>query len=251
MTFQIVKAKKNAGKKSLPGILYCHGGGGYSLHPRHETYFLARMATESDVVFFSLDYRLAPETKAPGGYEDCIVAMNHLLGNAEKFCLDTTRFCMGGTSGGGYIALGTQILMQKKGIKNPFKTLFLLCPMLDTINGEVEEWEIFQKPISIQEFKLHATDYEAQDKANDTLLFPGRISVQDARKLPGVVLQTSERDSIRRSTHDIIPTLKKAGVYLDHMDYAGVDHGFMMTSSQEKKDLFFVDMAKAIQAYVM
>jgi len=60
------------------------------------------MASMVDVVFFSLDYRLAPENKAPEGFKDCKVAAEHLLANSDKYCFDTKRFCMMGLSGGSH-----------------------------------------------------------------------------------------------------------------------------------------------------
>ena len=58
------------------------------------------------------------------------------------------------------------------------------------------------------------------------MLFPGKISVEECAKLPPAVVMTSEYDLIRRDAKDLISKLKEAGTYLDHMDYAGVHHGF-------------------------
>ena len=62
MMFEIIKSKKNAGEAKLPGILYCHQGAGVMGKPAFENAILCRIALESDVVIFNLDYRLAPET---------------------------------------------------------------------------------------------------------------------------------------------------------------------------------------------
>ena len=69
--------------------------------------------------------------------------------------------------------------------------------------------------------------------------------------MPGIILQTSEFDYLRRETHLIIPKLKEAGVYVDHMDYAGEAHGFHVILAVSKADLFFNDWSKAIQKYVL
>ena len=45
--------------------------------------------------------------------------------------------------------------------------------------------------------------------------------------------------------------MKEAGIYLDHMDYAGVGHGFQMDADDSSGELWFQDMKKAIDAYLI
>lgn len=86
---------------------------------------------------------------------------------------------------------------------------------------------------------MHATDFEKQDKENDFNLFPGRISQEDAKKLPPVILQKSEFDMLRGDTDEIIPKLQQAGVYADHMDFAGVAHCFYLFADEPNADIFY------------
>ena len=77
------------------------------------------------------------------------------------------------------------------------------------------------------------------------------MTVEDAQKLPKVVLQTSEWDFVRQETHIVIPLLKKAGVYLDHSDYARLPHGFGPTYEVfgSDSDNWFYDTSNAIKKY--
>ena len=107
--------------------------------------------------------------------------------------------------------------------------MFLWCPMignnfLKVPENTVADWEKKNWFISRDSFTMLATNMEEQ--INDPLLYPTEITVEEAKLLPGVILQTSEFDYLRRETHLIIPKLKEAGVYVDHMDYAGEAHGF-------------------------
>ena len=87
---------------------------------------------------------------------------------------------------------------------------------------------------------MHSDDIEANLK--DPLLFPIILEEEEMKKLPKCVLQTSEFDYIHRDVHQIIPKMKNAGIYLDHLDYSGVGHGFQYDADQPKHELWFKDM---------
>ena len=55
------------------------------------------------IVIFSVDYRLAPETKCPKNVLDFYCALRYIVDNAESLGVDPGRLAMGGESGGGYI----------------------------------------------------------------------------------------------------------------------------------------------------
>ena len=94
--------------------------------------------------------------------------------------------------------------------KIKLKSMYLLSPMLDNTvaRRKFEEWEKFAERFVNEEFKLHATDFEKQEKENDFNLFPGRISQADAKTLPPTILQKSEFDLLRYDVDEIIPKLK-------------------------------------------
>ena len=63
----MIRAKANKDKTGMCGQIHFHGGGGVLMEAAAENDVCARIATMTDVVMFNVDYRLAPETKAPGG----------------------------------------------------------------------------------------------------------------------------------------------------------------------------------------
>ena len=48
----------------------------------------------------------------------------------------------------------------------------------------------------------------------------------------------------------MIPILKKAGVYKDHMDFAGVFHGFFLIENDSQTTLYFKDWKYTIENYL-
>merc|ERR1719494_845270 len=57
--------KEIAGKKANPAIIYAHGGGVVAGTADQMKPILSHLACKLGVVYFNVDYRLAPETKCP------------------------------------------------------------------------------------------------------------------------------------------------------------------------------------------
>ncbi|GGC06675.1 esterase [Novosphingobium endophyticum] len=114
----------------LPVFLNIHGGG-YVFGTAADTGpGDVRTASELGCLVVSVDYRLAPETPAPGSVEDCYAALEWLYRNGEELGLDRTRFAIGGQSAGGGLAAALALLARDRGeIELCFQ--LLVYPMLD------------------------------------------------------------------------------------------------------------------------
>ena len=66
---------------------------------------MIRWAHKYKCVTFNVDYRLAPETKIPGGARDFMHVFLHVYNNASKYNIDKSKIVIAGDSGGGYICL--------------------------------------------------------------------------------------------------------------------------------------------------
>ena len=62
---------------------------------------------------------------------------------------------------------------------------------------------------------------------------------------------TSEFDLIHRDVHMFLPKAKEAGIYLDHLDYSEVGHGFWYDFKEPKLDLWFEDMKQVFATYLI
>ena len=58
------------------------------------------------------------------------------------------------------------------------------------------------------------------------MLFPGRMSVEDASKLPKTCITTSEFDTVRRCARRFAETLKESGKFLGILEMPGCPHGY-------------------------
>lgn len=92
---------KTSGNKSRPVILYAHGGGqivGNRFLGVEQ--MLDMVKNVGDVVFASVEYRLAPEHRAPAGAHDCYAAAVYLADHATELGIDASRILIYGVSGG-------------------------------------------------------------------------------------------------------------------------------------------------------
>lgn len=160
----IIRAKANKDKTGMCGQIHFHGGGGVLMKAEGENDVCARIATMTDVVMFNVDYRLAPETKAPGGAQDAVAAAKYFHKAAAEYGVDENKLTMCGVSGGSHIAFGAGLILGREGSKI-IKNLFLWCPMignnfLKAPENTVSEWEKKNWFISKDSFDMLATDKE-------------------------------------------------------------------------------------------
>jgi acetyl esterase/lipase len=115
-------------------LVWVHGGGYVLGTADIDDLLCRRIATESGAVVVSVDYRLAPETRAPGPVEDCYAALRWTHANAESLRVDRERIAVGGASAGGGLAAALAILARDRA-EVPISFQFLVYPMLDDRTG--------------------------------------------------------------------------------------------------------------------
>lgn len=115
---------------SLPVILHIHGGGYVMGWPEGGSGANIRTAQTLGCMMVVPRYRLAPETVAPGGLEDCYAGLKWLYNNAASLGIDTTRIAVAGESAGGGMAAALAIYARDKG-EVPICFQSLMYPMLD------------------------------------------------------------------------------------------------------------------------
>jgi len=70
---------KSAPRTNRPTLVFYHGCGGIAGSVRSYAYMVNRYAVEADVTIVSVDYRLAPESKAPAAFYDGYAALKWTL----------------------------------------------------------------------------------------------------------------------------------------------------------------------------
>jgi len=149
----------NDGKGKKPTLLYIHGGG-WVEGSKDERALNVLPYVYRDWVVISINYRLAKDAKAPAAVDDCLVALEWIYANADKYDIDTDRIVVSGGSAGGHLALltgmlreGDQLCGGKLTVGNTRKVAAIVnwYGVTDfTINPHPLEW--FGEDIDLEEF---------------------------------------------------------------------------------------------------
>lgn len=172
----------------------------------------------------SVDYRLAPEHKAPAAVEDCVAAYRWALGFAAE--LGASRIGVGGDSAGGNLAALVALRSRDEGIAQPALQV-LLYPVLD-LSEETQSRKLFSEGFFLSrrdrdwftELYLGGTDAAA----DDARLSPLRAA--DLSGLAPALVITAGFDPLRDEGNAYAEALRSAGVAVDHRQFDALTHGF-------------------------
>ncbi len=117
--------------KSLPALLYFHGGGFVIGGIETDDALCRRIARLAGCAVVSVAYRLAPEHRFPAAVEDAEAAYRFLLDEAPALGIDPKRIAVGGSSAGGNLAAVVCQLARDAKLPQPFHQL-LVYPLTDS-----------------------------------------------------------------------------------------------------------------------
>ncbi len=209
-----------------PTVVFFHGGGfvigDLETHDDH-----ARLlCRDVDAVVVSVDYRLAPETPFPGGYDDCLAAYRWVVEHAADLGGDVTRLAVAGDSAGGNLSAAVALAARDAG--SPLKAQLLLYPAVDFVQGEDHRSRVENASgyfLTAEDMRWFG-DHYLSDVAHAE---DPRASVLKAPDLSGVapaVVATAEFDPLRDEGDAYAAALETAGVPVLHRRYDGLIHGF-------------------------
>ncbi|MDN3017038.1 alpha/beta hydrolase [Paenibacillus sp. BSR1-1] len=100
--------------ENSPVVIYIHGGGLVWGTREEITEEMIKLYTNNGISLFSIDYRLAPETKLQDILEDVEDSLHWLqTEGAKRFSIDPKRIAVVGSSAGGFLALSTGTFKHK------------------------------------------------------------------------------------------------------------------------------------------
>ena len=117
-------------KKSLPAMIYFHGGGYMMGIPEMANIFYEDVLKRRDIVIVSPDYRLSQKDPFPAGFNDCYDTLLWVRDNAKELNIDPDNLIIAGHSaGGGMAAAVTLKARDTKDVEPVFQ--MPIYPMLD------------------------------------------------------------------------------------------------------------------------
>lgn len=225
----------------VPVVVYLHGGGFVQGNVVMYDPLCTHVAARVRAVVVSVDYRLAPEARAPTAAHDCVDATTWLAGRGEVLRADPTRMAVCGDSAGGNLAAVVAQVLRDRG-DSPLRHQALLYPAVDLTLRSPSIHDRPRAPMltraAIRACVAHYLD--GRTDPADPLVSPifGRLE-----GLPPALVQTADLDPLRDDGTRYTAALRAAGVPTRHTNYVKVPHGFasfpgaVATGSQHRAEL--------------
>lgn len=210
----------------LPALVYAHGGGWVFGNLDSHDVLCAQLALEAGIVVFAVDYRLAPEARFPGAFDDVVAGLKWVAANAASVGIDAARLAIGGDSAGGNLAAAVSIWARDNG--GPRLRLQLLAyPVTDAV-ARAESYRHYEDGYGLNAATMEwFFDHYTPDKAERD---DWRVSPLRARSLAGLapaLVITAGFDPLRDEGRAYAFRLQQEGTQADLMEFGGMLHGFL------------------------
>lgn len=223
---------QSAKQRSLPVLVYFHGGGWISADKRIYDGIAATLAQNSYLVF-NVNYRLAPGSRFPAALQDAAHAIDWIERNLAGYGGDSSSIVLAGDSAGAQIAswyacalqkrmLFTQVGIDSAKARMPLKGLLLFYGVYD-FDAVLDAHFPF--------IRLYAKSFLGSGMdayvLNSQVASPIR---HVSSRFPPVFLCAGERDGLYAQSLAFAETLEKSGVVCKKLLFSRAyraDHGFL------------------------
>lgn len=213
-----------------PLVVYFHGGGWVQGSTRMYDPLCSFLAAEIDAVVVSVDYRMAPEHRAPVAAHDAVDVTRWLHEHADHG-VDRRRLAVCGDSAGGNLsAVVAQQLRDLTVDGEPvIRHQALLYPATDLTLASPSVREHAHGAILTEE-KIHVFRGHYLGDGPDALATTDPLVSPlfgDAKGVAPALIQTADLDPIRDDGTRYADVLREAGVPVRTTNYVGLPHGFV------------------------
>lgn len=213
------------GDHSPPLLVFFHGGGFVQGSPLGYDPLCTHLAEHVGAVVVSVDYRMAPEHRAPRAALDCIDATVWVTERAAQLHVDAERTGVVGDSAGGNLAAVVAQAFRDEG-RTSIRHQALIYPGTDMTMSSPSISQHAHAPVltraNIAAYRSLYLDSETSD--TDPLVSPLFGNLDD---LPATLVQTGDLDPLRDDGLRYARRLEAAGVRVRATTYLGAPHGFL------------------------
>lgn len=237
--------------KSKKAILFIHGGGWCSGTLDMAEISLRKIANKVGCKVFSIDYRLAPNSKFPKGLEDCLAVMQWLQENAENLDIDKNKLVIMGESAGANLATALNLKLKNEyGIQ--FWKQILFYPAVDARVLTNDENNNYESMLQFQDGPLLTKStmqqcYQLYLNNTSEILNPyvSPIQAKYLNDISDTMIYTAEYDPLRDEGEAYGQLLIENGNTVTMRRMLGLIHGFFIMPIDEM-DLAVEDIASLI-----
>lgn len=210
------------GVELLPCGLYFHGGGYVFGSVLRQNDLCVRMAKNVGMMVISVEYRLAPEYKAPAPLEDAYEALVWLDKNGSSIGADPSRIAITGMSAGGGITAALALMTRDR--KGPKPVLQVpLYAMLDCRADSVSQKAVTSHKVWCYDYSKIGWGAYLDGEA-DCYISPALA--EDLSGLPPVFSYIGTVDPLLDENIEYWTRIIRAGVPVEYHIFPGCYHSF-------------------------
>lgn len=210
----------------MPCLLYYHGGGFGLTYGGPHINMCQRYASEAGCTVIFVEYRLMPKHPFPGGADDCYLALEWALENAERLGIDPSRIAVGGDSAGGALSASVSQMSLDRGTTKLCAQM-LIYPVTDMdcktrTATEFTDTPIFNSVSNRRMWDAYLCNYAAGECPD----YASPIHREDLTGLPPAYVETAEFDPLHDEGLAYAERLSDAGIAVELNDTKGTVHGY-------------------------
>jgi epsilon-lactone hydrolase len=204
-------------------ILFFHGGGFRLGSVTSHRDLIARIAEASRCRVLAINYRLAPEHRFPAALEDARTAFDWMGTQGFK----PENVALAGDSAGGNLVLTTMLGLRERGEPLPAAGV-LMSPWTDlAATGESYQSRAAADPIHQRSMILSLAKAYLGEGGDDSNPLASPLYA-DLSRLPPLLIQAGDRETVRDDATMLAAKAKAAGVDAELQVFDGMIHVFQM-----------------------
>ena len=210
-----------------PLLVFYHGGAMVLGDLETHDDACRQICREGGLHVLSVDYRLAPEHKAPAAVDDAFAAFTWALDHAAELGADPAQVAVGGDSAGGNLAALVSLRARDEGVRLPAVQL-LYYPVTDW-GAQTRSRTLFADGFFLTggDLRFGAEKYIEGGPVDTTDPRVSPLLAENLSGLPPALVLTAGFDPLRDEGRQYADALRSAGVTVDYREFGSLIHGFV------------------------
>ncbi|RUL52199.1 alpha/beta hydrolase [Lysinibacillus antri] len=236
-----IRLYRPIGEGPFPVIIYYHGGGWVLNSIETSDASCQMLASMTNSIVVSVDYRLAPEYKFPIPMYDAYDVFLWVTKNIQAIHGIPEKISVMGDSAGANLA--TVVTLQAKQANGPtIASQILLYPVTELTYDSPSYYEFAEGyGLNKKDMEWFGNYYLEEDsQKNNPYVAP--LKAKDVTGLPAALIIVAENDVLRDEGIAYGDYLKSSGVYVEQLMAKGLIHSFFT-----KNEIFQEEIEKTIQ----
>ena len=225
-----VRIYRPTAQPNLPALVWFHGGGWVLGDLETGDLPSIVLSHRTQCVVISVDYRLAPESRFPAAFDDCLAGLDWVRSHADTLGIDPERIAVGGDSAGGNLAATVAIEAAARNWSLCHQVLVYPVINDDFTTGSYTE-NATGYFLTRRGMRWFWDQYTTAEQRTDPRVAPLRsdLAAHGSRLAPAWIF-TAQYDPLRDEGRGYADALERAGVVVERAHADDMIHGvFGMT----------------------